>query len=339
MQVFLDTNILLSYLKGRKVNSVLPKILDLAINKKIILITTSQIKDEYLRNFVSAKSERIKEIENTDEDISVNFTKYKNLESFNKEVKKSLEKINTKINKRRDGILKEKKDFKERELNIKIFFNTAINFNEDDEILKKAQLRYLKGNPPRKNKEKNESFGDAINWELILRGVDKKDELIVISGDGDYSEILYEKINLNSLLIFEWKKKSKKRITLFNSLGEFINKFKDEEIVNKKLVNEEKENIKDELVFQRDMLNDDNIVDRKIALGYLKDYVKNVVSQLSPMEQKIIEMRFGLIDGVSHTLEEVGQEFEMTRERIHKIEAKSLEKIRNFKGLERLKMY
>ncbi len=79
--------------------------------------------------------------------------------------------------------------------------------------------------------------------------------------------------------------------------------------------------------------------DRAAALQLLKDYVKNIVAQLSPREQKILEMRFGLIDGVAHTLEEVGQEFEVTRERIRQIESKSLEKIRKFKGLEKLRDY
>lgn len=79
--------------------------------------------------------------------------------------------------------------------------------------------------------------------------------------------------------------------------------------------------------------------DRAAALQLLRDYVKEMVSQLSPREQKILEMRFGLIDGVSHTLEEVGGEFEVTRERIRQIESKALDKIRRFKGLEKLRDY
>ena len=79
--------------------------------------------------------------------------------------------------------------------------------------------------------------------------------------------------------------------------------------------------------------------DRAAALQLLRDYVRNIVAQLSPREQKILEMRFGLVDGVAHTLEEVGQEFEVTRERIRQIESKALEKIRKFKGLEKLRDY
>ena len=79
--------------------------------------------------------------------------------------------------------------------------------------------------------------------------------------------------------------------------------------------------------------------DRTAALQLLKDYVKNIIAQLSPREQKILEMRFGLLDGVAHTLEEVGREFEVTRERIRQIESKALEKIRKLKGLEKLRDY
>jgi RNA polymerase primary sigma factor len=79
--------------------------------------------------------------------------------------------------------------------------------------------------------------------------------------------------------------------------------------------------------------------DRSAALKLLKDYVKHIVANLSPREQKILEMRFGLTDGVSHTLEEVGQEFDVTRERIRQIEAKALEKIKKDASIKKLRDY
>ncbi len=60
----------------------------------------------------------------------------------------------------------------------------------------------------------------------------------------------------------------------------------------------------------------------------LKEYVQNILKDLDPREQKILKMRFGLEDGVTHTLEEVGEEFGVTRERIRQIEAKALERIK-----------
>jgi len=79
--------------------------------------------------------------------------------------------------------------------------------------------------------------------------------------------------------------------------------------------------------------------DRVAAMQLLRDHVKEIVKDLSPREQKILEMRFGLHDGVSHTLEEVGQEFGVTRERIRQIEAKALEKIQQSIGMKKLHDY
>ncbi len=77
--------------------------------------------------------------------------------------------------------------------------------------------------------------------------------------------------------------------------------------------------------------------DKAAALQLLKDYVREVISELSPREQKILEMRFGLVDGVAHTLEEVGREFDVTRERIRQIEAKALERIQKHEGIRKLR--
>ena len=60
----------------------------------------------------------------------------------------------------------------------------------------------------------------------------------------------------------------------------------------------------------------------------LRDLIREIMIDLSEREQQILKMRFGLDDGVSHTLEEVGKAFGVTRERIRQIEAKALEKIR-----------
>ncbi|HMB65559.1 MAG TPA: sigma-70 family RNA polymerase sigma factor, partial [Patescibacteria group bacterium] len=79
--------------------------------------------------------------------------------------------------------------------------------------------------------------------------------------------------------------------------------------------------------------------DRSAALLLLRDYARKAISKVSPREQKILEMRFGLTDGVAHTLEEVGQEFDVTRERIRQIEAKALEKIRKDEDIKRLEDY
>lgn len=71
----------------------------------------------------------------------------------------------------------------------------------------------------------------------------------------------------------------------------------------------------------------------------LKEQISDILSSLSEREQKIIKMRFGLGTGKSHTLEEVGQEFAVTRERIRQIEAKALSKLRKHKDTKKLHEY
>ena len=71
----------------------------------------------------------------------------------------------------------------------------------------------------------------------------------------------------------------------------------------------------------------------------LAEQVRDILDDLSPKERKILEMRHGLLDGIYHTLEEVGKEFGVTRERIRQIEAKALEKIRTHEKSRRLKSY
>ena len=79
--------------------------------------------------------------------------------------------------------------------------------------------------------------------------------------------------------------------------------------------------------------------DQTASRTLLKNHVTEILDELSPREQRILKIRFGLDDGVTHTLEEVGQEFGVTRERIRQIEAKALDKIRNQKNLGKLKDY
>jgi len=79
--------------------------------------------------------------------------------------------------------------------------------------------------------------------------------------------------------------------------------------------------------------------DQTASRTLLKNHMSEILDELSPREQRILRIRFGLGDGVTHTLEEVGQEFGVTRERIRQIEAKALEKIRNQKGLGKLRDY
>jgi len=75
------------------------------------------------------------------------------------------------------------------------------------------------------------------------------------------------------------------------------------------------------------------------TIQLLKEHVNDMLDYLTPREQKILRMRFGLDDGKTHTLEEVGHEFGVTRERIRQIEAKALTKLRKHKDVRKLNNY
>jgi RNA polymerase primary sigma factor len=80
-----------------------------------------------------------------------------------------------------------------------------------------------------------------------------------------------------------------------------------------------------------DFIEDDSIPGPVDAASkqLLKEQVRSILDSLSEREREVLEMRFGLRDGQSHTLEEVGQFFGVTRERIRQIEAKALRKLRH----------
>ena len=90
-----------------------------------------------------------------------------------------------------------------------------------------------------------------------------------------------------------------------------------------------------------DFIEDEDTVspEESASNQLLKEQVQDILSTLSDREQKIIKMRFGLENGKSHTLEEVGQEFAVTRERIRQIEAKALAKLRKHKDAKKLYEY
>ncbi len=91
----------------------------------------------------------------------------------------------------------------------------------------------------------------------------------------------------------------------------------------------------------QDFIPDDKILspDQESSRRILRDQVNMILGDLSEKERKILEMRHGLNDGITHTLEEVGREFGVTRERIRQIEAKAHEKIRQHDKINRLKNY
>ena len=90
-----------------------------------------------------------------------------------------------------------------------------------------------------------------------------------------------------------------------------------------------------------DFLVDERMISQTeaVARANLREQTVEVLKTLSPREEKIVKMRFGLQDGSEHTLDEVGQNFAVTRERIRQIEAKALRKLRHPSRSDRLRTF
>ena len=88
-----------------------------------------------------------------------------------------------------------------------------------------------------------------------------------------------------------------------------------------------------------DFIPDEDALEPADAASHalLKELLNEVLTSLTPREEKVLKLRFGLIDGRSRTLEEVGKEFNVTRERIRQIEAKALRKLRHPSRSKKLK--
>ncbi len=100
-------------------------------------------------------------------------------------------------------------------------------------------------------------------------------------------------------------------------------------------VGEDEDSVLAEFIKDEKQVPPDAIVARNI----LRERLEEVMKELTPREQKILRMRFGLDDGVTHTLEEVGKVFSVTRERIRQIEASALEKIRKSEKAKKIDQY
>ncbi len=91
----------------------------------------------------------------------------------------------------------------------------------------------------------------------------------------------------------------------------------------------------------KDAVKDETTMSPDKAASYylMQEQLSSILQELSPREQKVIKMRFGLDDGIPHTLEEVGAAFKVTRERIRQIEMKALKKIKEHPDISKLKEF
>lgn len=239
--------------------------------------------------------------------------------TFKKKWIKALETCEKDINKKNVKITEEKKLLKEREAVVEEILSRGVVLEASPETLERARERNLRGNPPKKNKERDISYGDAINWEIILEHTDKKKHLVIISNDGDYADNIYGQSVLNLFLKKEWKKLSRSKIDLFEEPGSFINLIEKKDVVSRSEIKE----IKNKIIAKEYICNSrfDKILQMEGA--------HKMVEKLTPIERKMLEMRYGLIDGVEHSLGEVAQELGISSDEIDNQISLAIKKIKN----------
>jgi len=115
----------------------------------------------------------------------------------------------------------------------------------------------------------------------------------------------------------------------------YIMKIKQDTIPLESPVGEEEDSVLADFIEDQESITPDEAA----TFELLKEHITEVLGLLTPREQRILRMRFGLDDGRAHTLEETGQEFGVTRERIRQIEAKALAKLKKHRDSKKLKDY
>ncbi len=153
--------------------------------------------------------------------------------------------------------------------------------------------------------------------ETISKYAQTKKKLLQDLGREPLSEEIAAEMGIEPEKVRHIGKISQRVVSLETPVGE------DEDSILAEFIKDEKE-IPSDVIAARD---------------FLRVRLNEILVELSPREQKILSLRFGLKDGITHTLEEVGQVFGVTRERIRQIEANALEKIRKHQALKKLESY
>jgi PIN domain len=217
MHLFIDTNILLSfYGLNQEDLGELSKLADRVSNKEVTLLITDQIMNEFYRNREQRIEGTLKSFygQTFNPQLPQICEKYLEAEQLRIALKE-YEQVHSVM------VAKVAIDIKAKKLQadrvVQSLFNAGTKVSIDSSIVDLARLRMSLGNPP----GKNNSLGDAINWECLLTAVPRGTDLFLISGDKDYSSPLGDE-TFSGFLQDEWEQKKQSEIFFYRRLSSFF---------------------------------------------------------------------------------------------------------------------
>jgi predicted nucleic acid-binding protein len=277
MQLFIDTNILLSFYSLNQDDlAELSKLIDAIDSQQITLLLTDQIIDEFNRNREqridgAIKSFRTQTFNPQYPQLCEDYSEIDSLRDSLKHYEQAHAALVTKI----------LADIKTKNLKadriIQSLFRLGKQLSGNSEILDRARFRMGVGNPP----GKNNSLGDAINWECLLDEIPEGEDLYFVTGDKDYCSALNDE-EFSDFLLAEWASKKQTKIHFYKRLSSFCK----EQFPEIALAS-----ARDKEFLIRDLVNSHSIVATQIAIDKLSYYSEFTAAQVNTIVTAAISNR------------------------------------------------
>lgn len=315
--IFIDTNKLLDFYRYKEENKEVLEALSSSSN----IIISEQVIDEFERNRVSEIERLLYKINSKEASVNKNLFSIDPvgifsdmIASLNSSNSKRLEQIKDSF----DPLKKEVEKMLVDDTNDIVYttFNNIITnkntviLEHDSKAYELAVKRNRLGGVPRSDKSnfKYLTICDEYIWETILKNVHC--DLIFITRDTTY-------LDNKKVLMNEFNKKTKHNIQFFEYISTALKELG--------------EDISDEAISKEKHEQEDiGVVNRLCEMvGVSEKDIKAALLTLNLIEQEVLELRFGFVDGEFYTLEEVADRFNTSREVIRKIEARAIRKLKN----------
>jgi predicted nucleic acid-binding protein len=277
MQLFIDTNILLSfYSLNQEDLGELSKLIDAISAQQITLLLTNQIVDEFYRNREqridgAIKSLRTQTFNPQFPQLCEDYLEIDNLREALKHYEQAHAALTIKI----------LEDIKAKNLKadriIQSLFSLGKQLPASNNILDRARLRMGVGNPP----GKNNSLGDAINWECLIEELSAGEDLYFVTGDKDYCSALNDD-EFSDFLLSEWYDKKQTKIHFYKRLSSFCK----EQFPEITLAS-----ARDKEFLIRDLVNSQSISATQSAIDKLSYYSEFTAAQVNTIVTAAISNR------------------------------------------------